>query len=137
MEGFQDLGESQRSRTPATHALVFMVRGATRKWKQVIGYFLYTNTIPCQVLRDLVFDAIRFCAEAELRLIAIVCDQETTQMRLWRELSVTTDSPYTPSIHEPQTRHQIAILPDPPHLLKNMRNNLMRYNIEVRNFGGW
>ena len=28
-------------------------------------------------------------------------------------------------------RHKIAVLPDPPHLLKNMRNNMIKYNIEV------
>ena len=64
-----------------------------------------------------------------MTVVAIVCDQETNQMRLMKELGVTPQSPFL--VH-PTGGQRIAVIPDPPHLLKNLRNNLMKYDIEVR-----
>ena len=37
VEGYQDLGPFGRSVELATHALVFMARGVSGKWKQSVG----------------------------------------------------------------------------------------------------
>lgn len=128
VEGFADLGNEQRSKAVASHALVFMIRGATRKWKQVIGYFLYDASLSWSILQTLLYSALQFCAESGLKVICVVCDQESSQMKLWRELGV---SPSTPYIVDPDKGHKICVLPDPPHLLKSLRNNLMKHDIQV------
>ena len=46
VEGFEDFGTLGRTDNPAKHALVFMVRGLTSKWKQPVGYFLAKDVTP-------------------------------------------------------------------------------------------
>lgn len=128
VQGFVDLGDERRSNLVASQVLVFMIRGATKKWKQIIGYFLTKNSLSWHTLNHLLHSGLRFCNEAGLKVIAIVCDQETSQVRLWRELGI---SPTRPFIIDPAHGHKISIIPDPPHLLKNLRNNLMKYDIQV------
>lgn len=128
IEGFSDLGNNRRSKALASHVLVFMIRGATKKWKQIIGYFLYKASLPWVTLRSLLYSALHFCAQSGLKVISVVCDQESSQMRLWKELGVTPSRPF---LVDPANGHKITIIPDPPHLLKNLRNNLMKYDIHV------
>ncbi|KAG1674653.1 hypothetical protein GQR58_015022 [Nymphon striatum] len=46
IEGFEDFGQLGKSKYIANHALVFMIRGLCRKWKQPIAYFLTSGVIP-------------------------------------------------------------------------------------------
>ena len=108
VEGFCDFGGGRRSKKIASHALVFMVRGATKKWKQVIGYFLYAGSLSWSSLKDMVDQALRYCSEANLTVVAIVCDQETSQMRLLKEVGVTHESPY---ITDSSSGHKVAVIP--------------------------
>jgi hypothetical protein len=39
IEGFEDLGRQRWTCNIANHALVFMVRGLRRKWKQSVAYY--------------------------------------------------------------------------------------------------
>lgn len=128
VEGFADFGNNRRFKAVASQVLVFMIRGATKKWKQVIGYFLCDGSPSWTLLRSLLYSALKFCSDSGLKVICVVCDQESSQMKLWKELGV---SPSTPFIIDPAKHHKISILPDPPHLLKNLRNNLMKYDIQV------
>ena len=126
--GFADFGQEERTKDIATHALVFMVRGVGRKWKQIIGFFLYKTSIPWDRLKQLLYKGLEFCHEARLTVVAVICDQETNQVRLWRELGVTINHPL---ILHPSDKSPVAIIFDPPHLLKNARNNLKNHDIEV------
>ena len=38
--GFEDLGSHGRSHKVANEGVVVMVRGVTRQWKQIIGFFI-------------------------------------------------------------------------------------------------
>ena len=73
-------------------------------------------------------DALEYAHDVGLKAIAIVCDQESSQARLWRELRV---SPQAPWILHPLTGENVYIVPDPVHLLKSIRNNLMNHPIQV------
>lgn len=72
--------------------------------------------------------ALKYTNDVGLKTIAIVCDQESSQTRLRRELKVTANNPL---IHHPATGEPVFIMPDPVHLLKSIRNNLMNHPIQV------
>ena len=74
--------------------------------------------------------ALQYTHDVGLRVIAVVCDQETSQLRLWREMDVSPQKPY---IMHPNTGEQVFVMPDPVHLLKSVRNNLMNHPVQVRN----
>lgn len=39
VEGMEDLGQHGKSSKPANYAMVFMLKGLVKKWKQTLGYF--------------------------------------------------------------------------------------------------
>ena len=128
VDGYVDLGHLGREPIVASNALTFVVRSITTKWKQPIGFFLTQGSLGWRKLQDLLLEALAYCHEAGIVVTAVVCDQETSQTRLWREMGVTPDEP---SIPHPSTGGKVYYLPDPVHLLKSLRNNFMNYNIQV------
>ena len=74
VEGFVDFGGGHRTNAIASHALVFMLRVATKNFKQIIGFFLYGSSISWVTLQSLINNALRYYNEAGLKVIAIVCN---------------------------------------------------------------
>ena len=73
-------------------------------------------------------DALHYAHDIGMKVIAVVCDQESSQARLWRELHV---SPQRPFVLHPVTGEEVYIMPDPVHLLKSIRNNFINHAIQV------
>lgn len=57
---------------------------------------------------------------------ALVCDQHTTNISALKLLGFSKTTPY---ISHPTAQAKVYIIFDPPHLIKNLRNNLIRYDI--------
>ena len=122
IDGFEDYGELGRTHVEADHALVFMARGITRNWKQPLGYFLVSGSVKPTVLQSLVHICLSRLSEAGLFVTTIVCDQGPTNRCFLEKLEkVSVEQPYL--IHD---YRNIFVLYDPPHLLKNIRNNLKK-----------
>ena len=58
IEGFEDYG-TERTRWIANHALLFMVRGLHRKWKQPVTYYFIRGSTKAELL-------VRFIAHARM-----------------------------------------------------------------------
>lgn len=112
----------------ATSALVFMIRGLSKHWKQPIGYFFSHSSTPAVILKKLLFEAFDHIEEAGLRLVAITCDQGVNNQRLYSMLNVSESSPFVQ-----HKGHKIFTLFDTPHLLKSVRNNLKKYKVIFEN----
>lgn len=59
----------------ATHALVFMIRGLCKQWKQPFGYFLTGNSIPSSDFKCLLLEAIDLVTNAGFKIVCLICDQ--------------------------------------------------------------
>ena len=59
-------------------------------------------------------------------MTVVVCDQGATNQQLFRILGVTVARPVA-SINS----QKIMFMFDVPHLLKNVRNNLMKHDFEI------
>ena len=66
-----------------------------------------------------------------IEVIAVTCDQESTQFAWLRSVIPSYEDP---SISHPVTGHKVTLLIDVPHVLKNLRNNMMSYNILVAKY---
>ena len=131
VEGFEDYGSLGKTSKAANHALVFMVRGLMGKWKQPLGYFLSRDATRAEKLEPLLKDCIQKLKDIGLHPKAVVCDQGSSNVRLYTTLGVTEDHPYF--IHEGD---KIYCMHDPPHLLKNTRSNLEKYVFQVQGKDG-
>lgn len=128
ISGFEDMGELGRSNKYANHALVFMLRGLTKTWKQVVAYYFVTSTVSSDNLKIILKTVICQIQAIGLNVMATVCDQGTTQREALKELcgeNITNPCPYTFTING----RNIAVVFDVPHLLKCTRNALLRCNL--------
>ncbi|XP_062535053.1 uncharacterized protein LOC134204247 [Armigeres subalbatus] len=107
----------------ATEAVVVMVSGIYRSFKQPIGYLLAHNSLGSEIQMKFIKKTVKAIRETKLIPIALVMDQSTTNQKMAREVGATMDNPII-KIHN----ENIAIMFDTPHLLKNARNALYKYN---------
>lgn len=75
IDGFTDLGGADRHNNFADHALVFMVRGVYRKWKDTVAYYLTDSTLSSRKLAAIIEQVIRKVQSTGLKVVATVCDQ--------------------------------------------------------------
>ena len=92
--GCEDLDSFDCLSTSAVkHALQFMVRGISTKWKQPVGHFCSGNSIDSKVLKSMVVDIIAKLEGFGLYVVALVCDQEASHRVCLNALDVATDNP--------------------------------------------
>jgi hypothetical protein len=124
VDGFEDYGDCRSGRI-ASEALVFMVKGICRKWKQPLCYFLSAGPTTSDKLRELVLNVLDSLREVGLVVKAVVCDQGANNRSLFTKLGVSVDKPFIEV-----NQNKVYFLHDPPHLLKSVRNNFRKYNVK-------
>ena len=127
VEGFEDYGVIGTTKYIANHTIAFIVCGLASKWKQPVAYFLTSGPIQATKLQSLAKDCIRKLTEVGLNVVTLVCDQGSNNKSFLQTLEkVSITRPYM----EVDGR-KIFIFYDPPHLLKNVRNNLKKADLQV------
>ena len=126
IEGAEDFGALGSTGRLADHALVFMARGVTCHWKQPIGYFLSQGPTPARVLKPLLETSVREMRLAGFKVVCVVSDMGTPNQQLFKELGV---SPAKPTF--PVDDVDVIALHDVPHLVKCLRNTLLKYDISA------
>ena len=124
VEGFRH--ELVRGKEVANHAMAFMVRGIASKWKQPLGYFLTSGTMVGSVINILLRQCIDKLKNIGLTVVICVCDQGSNNQSLFKQLGITTKAPYF--MHNSS---QVFMMFDPPHLLKNVRNNMKKHGYSM------
>lgn len=126
IDGYEDIGHKGRTRRIANHALVFMVRGLFRKWKQPVAYYFSHSSVRSEILVELIVNIIDACTGAGLYVAATVCDMGAANVKALKIMgSAKPDHPYFLYKDRP-----IFTILDPPHLIKCTRNLLQKYNIK-------
>ena len=126
--GYVDLAEfGVATSEPAKEALQFMVRGVSTSWKQPVGHFFTGTTVKVEVLRDMLQCVITKLESIGLHVCAVVCDQHVSHRSLFSLLGVSVDKPWFSF----SNGSKIYAMFDMPHIMKNLRNNFMNYDIVV------
>lgn len=127
IEGFEDFGNLGRTKFIANHAIAFMVKGIFRRWKQPVGYFLSSGPMSGQTMKTLLFELIEKLAQIGLKVKVVIGDQGSNNRNLFETiLKANVKKPYFVA-----SESKIYVLYDPPHLIKNVRNNLKKHGLEV------
>ena len=127
IEGFEDFGNLGRTKYIANHAIAFMVRGLVGKWKQPVGYFLSSGPMSGSTMKSLLFQCIEKLTGIGLTVKAVICDQGSNNRNLFESgLNVSILKPYFIVLEQ-----KVYLLYDPPHLVKNVRNNLRKHGFIV------
>ena len=101
IEGFDNFGDLGQSKYMATHALIFMVRGLSLKWKQPVGYFLSSGPITGKMLQSLTRSCIDKLTKIGLTVKVLICNQVSNNRQFIESLEkVTCDKPFITVDHK-------------------------------------
>jgi hypothetical protein len=124
IDGFEDLGRHGRTSNIANHALVFMLRGLRKRWKQPVAYYLTRGSTKGEMLLDFLMEFLDACHNEGLVVVATICDMGASNVRALKLLGVSEKTPFF------RFRDQeIAAIIDPPHLLKCTRNLFLKHDV--------
>jgi hypothetical protein len=112
----------------ANQMFVIMLRGLTTKWKQPLGYFYAYHSIHSLKLCSILMRALCACHEAGVTVPAVVCDMEVQQQQLAFNCLLVSEA--KPFFLHPVTGAPVFFFFDPPHLLKALRNNFVKYDVK-------
>jgi len=130
IDGFENDGSSTTQQF-ADHALLFMVKGITKNFKQPVVYTFVKGATNKYKLCALIKKVVSCIQETGLEIIATVCDQGTSNegaMKIWHEETkayyLRNNELYKEDFYEIECdcsgvkkRVKIICLFDPPHLL--------------------
>ncbi|XP_044262679.1 uncharacterized protein LOC123010070 [Tribolium madens] len=128
----------RETKSVADHACVFMLRGIYKKWKQPVAFaFCKSSMKPASIVR-FYKNIIREATAAGLVVIASVCDQGTTNVKVVDMLLAETQR--QASLKNEEVNKNIimvdgsTVIPlfDPPHLLKSLGNNMLSKDVRYR-----
>ncbi|XP_025107337.1 uncharacterized protein LOC112572044 [Pomacea canaliculata] len=127
VEGFEDLGSDSRTHLIANHATMFMLRGLISSWKQPVGYFLSSGPMPSERQFDLIKECVNKVQGAGLKVKVIIADQGANNRKTFeKQFNISESHPFL--LHN---NGKIFFMYDPPHLLKNICNNLKKHGFLV------
>lgn len=126
--GFEDCGQYCQGEKPAQYAMVFMAKGLCRKWKHVLGYFLFSKSISAEILKNMIYDCITKLTSCGFHPKFIVCDQDATNRCAFSKMNISAAKPYIDFQND-----KIFCFYDTPHLLKSTRNIFTKYDIQIGN----
>lgn len=125
------LGSDKSGKKIANHALVFMIRGIIKNYKQPIAYSFCAGSTDKMDLVLQIKEIIKNVQDTGLRVLATICDQGASNKSAINYLIQETRAKYlhqniewnknTFEINE----KEIVPLFDVPHLIKGIRNNLL------------
>ncbi|KAH9645946.1 hypothetical protein HF086_011408, partial [Spodoptera exigua] len=124
IQGFQDHGNHGRNHQIASKALVFMLAGIRKKWKQPIAFY-FSHTMNSDRMTVILKEILTECFNSNMDVVATVCDLSTVNMKVLKTMGATTRDPY----FSHNNKEIVAVL-DPPHLLKCTRNLLLKHDVE-------
>jgi len=125
IEGYEDYG-TERTCNIANHALVFMVRGLHRKWKQPVAYYFIGGSTNAYLLKFLE-DVLGTCHNAGLHIVATVCDMNANNFKALQLLGATRKKPFFKFQNQ-----EIVTVCDTPHLLKCTRKHFHKYDVQFQ-----
>ena len=125
--GLKDFGNGVRSKKIATSALVLLIRSISGNWKQPIGHVLVNGSCPTDFLDGLMREAIEKLDAIGLRVLVVMSDMGLNFHSLALHLGITSEKPWFMHNNKVYFLMFDPPPPPPPHLIKCIRNNLIKY----------
>lgn len=111
---------------PTLTVCVLMLRGLYCKWKQPLAYFLCHTSCPAELLLQILNKALQKLESIGLRVCAVTSDMGSNNIKLSNLLNV---SPKNTGFYI--GNQYLFYIFDTPHIIKAVRNMLMKYNFYV------
>jgi hypothetical protein len=115
----------------AEHALVYMVKGLRKPYKQVVAWYLTGKGTTGSKLWQLTKGVIEELHKHLVRIRVVTSDMGTSNQGMWRCAGVQFDDPIADCFirHPCDEAMKLYFMADVPHLLKSLRNCLEKQTI--------
>jgi len=111
-----------RRSSAATHALVYQMKSNYGDWRYPVAYYLTDNSTTGETLANFSQEVIRALIKAGFRVRMLVGDGLQANVKMAFLLGARDGEPFFFV-----DGHKIYCISDPPHLLKAVRNALIKY----------
>jgi len=117
----------------ASHALVFMVKGLCRPYKQVVAWYLTGTGTRGDKLWSVTLSVLKQLYEASLIVRVVTSDMGGSNVGMWKSAGLDIHSNIDQCCipHPCDERLVLYFMADVPHLLKNLRSCLEKYPIAL------
>ncbi|XP_042150354.1 uncharacterized protein LOC120840815 [Ixodes scapularis] len=138
IQGFVDLGSftpKDQRHTKADHGLVLMFQPFVGKWTQVIGVFASSGNVKADLLTKIVTEAIILCEQSGLLVDYVCCDGASWNRAMWHNFGVhgSATSVRCKAAHPSDSSRFVYFISDVPHLVKCVRNQMMKTGFNTQN----
>ena len=94
IEGFEDLGSHSRTSSIANHALVFVLLGLHKKWKQPVACYLIHRSTKAEMLINFLMEVFGASHNVGLDVVAIMGDMGANSAKALKLLGVSGKTPF-------------------------------------------
>ena len=120
----------KESKELANHAVAYVLRGLTSKWKQTVGFDFTGYSTDGKVMKDVIYKIIKKYSEIGIEVICVCSDMGGNNTKLWNEIKLNkcrrNEHPVITSIPHPYIADKrLFFSPDVPHIIKNFRNYMI------------
>ncbi|CAL8071306.1 unnamed protein product [Orchesella dallaii] len=128
-----DLKVKPNAPKEADHCLVFMIQSLNSKMTQPIASFATRGAAPGGILAKMIVSCITRLENVNLQVVGVVCDGAATNKSAWKELGIgVKDGAVINKITNPADESRnVFFFTDVPHVLKCIRNNLLKKEIAM------
>jgi len=109
--------------------LLVIIRGLKNKWKQVIGCHLTDSSLDNQKFKQFIQRCIESVKSCGIHVLTLSSDMGNTNRPLWSSLDVKVKKDGIRKNTFDFNNHNIFIMPDICHLLKNLKSSLLKNDI--------
>lgn len=124
--GYITLGTGEKEEL-GSHLLVVLLRGIYSNWKQLIAAHITGTSLNKNVFKQFIEKCITSVETSGLRVIALSSDMGAANKGLWNAFNVGIKKGFRQNKFV-CNGHDIFVLPDVCHLLKNFKNTVLKYN---------
>lgn len=129
--GYDDLGQGQRGKGIASEVLIFFITSisATKsRFKYPIAFYLTSSAVKGEKLKCLISFWLHMLTLIGLKPVLTTCDQNSTNINALQALGATQQSPFINILNR-----RVVCTFDPPHILKCIRNLLLKNDLYFKN----
>ncbi|XP_077496128.1 uncharacterized protein LOC144107018 [Amblyomma americanum] len=136
VDGFVDLGafsSSEDKHAVCDHGMVIIFVPFVGKWTQILGAFATRGNVEGSLLAKIMVEAVILVEKAGLRVDFITSDGATWNRKMWTKMGIAASltGAKCSAVHPIDPDRQLYFISDFPHLIKCLRNGLLKSDFQV------
>nr|XP_037280753.1 uncharacterized protein LOC119174070 [Rhipicephalus microplus]XP_037280754.1 uncharacterized protein LOC119174070 [Rhipicephalus microplus] len=136
IDGFVDLGQftsDKDEHSVCDHGMVIIFVPFVGKWTQILAAFATHGNINGNLLTKIMLEAVILAEKAGLKVDFITSDGATWNREMWSVMGIKASLTETKcsTLHPVDPTRKLHFLSDFPHLIKCLRNGLLRSDYET------